>query len=277
MPSEPLDPRARARRRLLRGGLALPAALGLRALRQDGSTEPQDPTEEPAPEAPPEPAAPRTPAEEREAFYRRWIPRARSLARDVSPDAARAEESFLWELGADLAGRPVSFFPERSFTAYEAEGMTVGPIGRDDTFQLVEYVLAPGALVQAHNHVAYAFLTLCVEGEARAVHYEPEPSAPDARTLEEDFLVRRVADVLLRPGRFSTLTRTRANVHALRAGDAGARLLDFGVHFRSRGDGPLAFSVLEVDPEPADRARETYTARWIGNVYAKGYERKRKE
>lgn len=261
-----------SRRRVLRAALALPAALGLSRLAGAQYGQKKEP-EAPRSEAPGSEASPgAAPADDLQAFFARWTPRARELAREENP----REDSFVHELSADLVWRESSFFPKRRMTMYSGEGMTTGPVGRDDVFQLIEILLEPGTVLPPHNHVAYAFVTLCLEGEARVRHFEPEPGAPDALQLEQDFEVREVQNVLLRPGRVSTLTRTRANVHTITAGPEGARLLDFGLKFPSRGDGPVAFSALEVDPEPTDVARGSYKARWIGNIYAKGYERKKK-
>ena len=62
----------------------------------------------------------------------------------------------------------------------------------------------------------------------------------------------------------STLTRGRGNIHGFRAGPQGARFVDFGVHFRDPGPGPTAFSQLDIEPEPVDRARRVHMARWLG-------------
>lgn len=254
----PIDPHgAPTRRQLLGSALALPFAL-------EGRWRPAG-----AQEAPPR----EPPADALEAFYARWMARARALIAEPTPD----EERFVYELAADVASRAPSFFPSRAETVYSGEGLRTGPIGRDDVFQLVELELDPGAVVAPHNHPVYCFVTLCLAGEARVRHFEPEPGAPSPAAVEQDFVVREVQDVLLRPGRVSTLTRSRANVHALVAGPEGARLMDFGVRFPPPPGGPPAFSVLEVDPDPIDAARETHPARWIGNPYAKGFQRRKKE
>jgi len=203
-----------------------------------------------------------------EAFYERWIPRARALVVEEHP----AEDAFLLALCAELVRHEPAFYPGRRLTVYEGQGMKTGPAGRDDVFQMIEVVLQPGAVLQAHNHVDYAFVTLCLEGEARVRNFEPEPGAPDPLELGRDFQILEVQDLLLRPGLCSTLTRTRANVHALTAGPEGARLMDFGIKFPRSAIGPRAFSVLEIDPEAIDPSRQVYRGRWRGNVYAKGSE-----
>lgn len=243
-----------SRRHLLGSVAAVPAVLALRP--RSGQKRAGSEQEAPARAAEPSDAL--------EAFYGRWIPRARALVAEERPN----EDAFLLELCAELVRHEPAFFPRRRQTVFSGAGMRTGPVGRDDVFQLIEVELEPGAAVLAHNHVGYAFVTLCLEGEARVRHFEPEPGSPSALEFRKDFQVREVENALLRPGRFSTLTRTRANVHALTAGREGARLLDFGIKFPTRGDGPVAFSALEVDPEPSDAARGAYSARWIGNVHS---------
>jgi hypothetical protein len=230
------------RRDLVQGTLALSALASVRSAARSGED-----------------------ADELEAFYGRWIARARALIRAEEPD----EDALLWALAADVACREPGFFPGRRLTIYSGEGLQTGPVGRDDVFQLIEVVLAPGAVVPAHNHVAYAFLTLCLEGEARIRHYELEPGAPQPAEVGRDFAVRAVQDLLLRPGLFSTLTRTRANVHAIEAGPEGVRLLDLGVKFPPSEVGPRAFGTLEVEPAPSDARRGVHAARWLGSRGAK--------
>jgi len=236
-----------SRRLVLRGALALPAMVaigrfaGARAARgaRDGD-------------------------EVRE-FFGTWVERAKLLVADDEPN----EDAFLYALCADLAERDPQAFPGRGFTVFDQDGMKTGPVGNDDTFQIVELELDPGTRVPAHNHVAYDFATLCVSGEARVRHFEPEQGSAAPTEVGAELVVREVANQLLVPGRTSTLTRTRANVHALTCGDEPVRLLDFGVKFKDPGKGPRAFSVLELGEEPLDPERRTFPAKWLGNIYAR--------
>lgn len=137
-------------------------------------------------------------------------------------------------------------------------GVEIGPLARteppDDVLHgvaLVSYRLAPGALLEPHNHPNYSVATLCVEGEARVTHYEPDAAAPSFSS-REPFTVRRTAERLLRPRQATTLSPSRDNIHTFRAGPHGARLVDlFSVHGQDAG-----FSYLDIDHRPASPGGE---------------------
>lgn len=198
-----------------------------------------------------------------DAFLREWTERGEALVAQSDPN----EDAHLHELCAGLARLEPGAFPPRALDAFAGMGMTTGPVHQEASFLVVELELEPGAVVRAHNHVGWAFATLGAAGEAVGRHFEAEKDAPAPTEVGVDFRVREVSSTLLRPGRTTTLTRTRANIHWFQAGEDGATLLDFGVRFPDPGDGPQAFSVMEFDPEPADPARRIHVARWIGNPY----------
>jgi len=96
-------------------------------------------------------------------------------------------------------------------------------------------------------------------------HYEPEPGSPQPDVLDTPFDLREVQSTLLTRGRSSSLSRTRANIHAFRAGPEGARFVDFGVNYKDPDGGYTVFSKLDIDEAPTDPRRGIHTARWIGN------------
>jgi predicted metal-dependent enzyme (double-stranded beta helix superfamily) len=196
-------------------------------------------------------------------FLGEWSERAAALTAAEEPN----EDAQLHELCAALSRLAPASFPPRAMNAFEGDGMTTGPVHHAAPFLVLEVELDPGAVIRAHNHVGWNFASLCVEGEASVRHFELDGEAPEPGVLEREFTVREVSSALLTPGRTSTLTRTRANMHWFRAGEAGAKLLDFGIQFSDPGGGPTTFSVLEYDAEPRDRERRTHTARWLGNIY----------
>jgi len=261
-PAAQLPPGVHIRRRaLLRAGLALPAALLLQRLVAAHS--------------------PRTQALDDEllAFVDAWASRADALVAGESaePTAAGAQaapddpaaEALLHELCAALASRDPAGFPARFRDAYVGRGMITGPVGGRGALSLLEVVIEPGRELPVHNHVGYDFITLGLGGEAQARHFEPAGAGKDPGSeLHQEFTVREVSSTLLVPGRTTTLTRTRANIHGFRAGSQGARMLDIGIHHAGPGAGPQHFSVLEVDEQPSDAQARLYTARWIGNIYA---------
>ena len=199
------------------------------------------------------------------AFLDEWAAKAKAFVADETEN----QEAFLAELCAAIARQDRASFPGRRFTAYDKNGMRTGPVGNDDIFQLIEIELEPNRVIKPHNHVGYDFISLCMKGEARARHFEPEPGSPDPSQVGASLKVCEVSNSLLVPGRISTLTRTRANVHAFTAGEQGATFLDFGIKHPPSERGPKHFSVLEIEEEAADPKRRTFEAKWLGNIYAK--------
>ena len=65
-------------------------------------------------------------------------------------------------------------------------------------------------------------------------------------------------DDLILPGRFSTLGRTRENVHDLVAGPDGARVLDAFTYFKR---GARSY-FMQVDADPRDAEQRIYDASW---------------
>ena len=148
--------------------------------------------------------------------------------------------------------------------------MRIGPVAGNGTLQVIEIELEPGAEIRAHNHVGFCFASLARRGSVQARHFEVYGDAPEpGADLEVHFLIREVSSTYLTPGRTTTLTRGRDNIHHFRAGPEGATLLDFGVHFEDPGPGPERFSTLAIDEVPTSPERRLYRARWEGNIYAK--------
>ena len=100
-------------------------------------------------------------------------------------------------------------------------------------------------------------MILGLEGEVRCRNYD----IVDGSVNEEsgEFRIRQTHDAWLLPGRFSSLSTARDNIHDLRAGAEGARVLDvFTDVGRSEGS-----RYMEVDEEsPVDAERMILNARW---------------
>lgn len=240
------------RRAVLSGSTVIPAFLALEACKR---TRPAAPSPTPA-----------HAADNVAAFLEHWGVRALELADSDKPN----EEQFVNELVGAFAALEGATLPAPSHTSFDSDGLRIGPVAGDKTFQVLELELEPGAVVQPHNHVGYCFASLGLQGGALAQHFELASDAPEpASDLETPFLVREVSSVYLTAGRATTLTRARANIHAFRAGPSGAKIIDFGVFLGDPGEGPKRFSVLDIDPAPSDPDGRIYGARWLGNIYAK--------
>jgi len=229
------------RRLALHGGAALPALWMLSRLSESGAN-----------------------AYDVEALLQRWTERTAALVEEDDPD----EEAHLLRLCADLSRVDPATFPPRKTVSFEKDGKQSGPILAAMPFLVLQFDLEPGAVIEAHNHVGWGFVSMGVRGEALVRHFEVAEDAPEPGVdLETTFLAREVASTVLLPGRTSSLTRSRANIHWFRAGEDGATFFDFGVNLADPGDGPTRFSAMEVADEPADAERRLYESRWLGNIY----------
>ena len=198
-----------------------------------------------------------------DALTERWT----ALHAELDPDASGSEDAYLYELAAALTRVPVSAFPSRDRTVYDAGGLTTGPAWIGGSIFLVEVVLAPDAVLAPHNHPGFCVLTLGVEGACEVRHYEPHGDAPPAQADTPSFQLRERLRKWITPGRSSALTRTRDNIHAFRAGPDGATLLDFTTQLGDTSVGFERFSALELEGASFDAAGSVVPARWVGDPY----------
>ena len=116
--------------------------------------------------------------------------------------------------------------------------------------------LEPGGGFRHHDHRDYNGVILGLEGEVRVRNFDILAEGLPAKG--ETFQVRETRDDLILPGRFSTLGRTRENVHDLVAGPEGGRVLDLFTFYEA---GARSYW-MEVDEKPRDAERRIHDAAW---------------
>jgi hypothetical protein len=122
---------------------------------------------------------------------------------------------------------------------------------------VAQFRFEPGRGFPWHDHRDYNGLILCVGGEARVrsadiLGGDPRPAAG------KTFQIRETVSAVLTPGTASRLTRSKDNVHDVRGGPDGARVLDFFTFFEPGGRSVN----LTVDEKPRDADRRIYDATW---------------
>jgi hypothetical protein len=184
----------------------------------------------------------------------------RSAAIATQDDAGFPEARLLRlaELAARLDPTGVPRPELGAFGGYEPQ-ICFGPIHRSPGLFLIEWHLEPGAVLPPHNHTPVHVLSLCLEGECWVEHFEIVGDAP-APGAEGAFRMRTTHAQLLRPGRASSLTPERDNIHTFRAGPQGALGIDVNVSIPGKGD----WSMIEHRPEDVDGYQRVHRARWIG-------------
>ncbi len=196
-----------------------------------------------------------------------FLDAAAALARPLMGNDHANEDAYLFRLATLLAELPalpadpfgsgsgrIAFHGEGSQKAGDADGQSV---------RAIQIGFQPGAKISLHDHLNYSGVILCVAGEMHARNFdvfeEVESNGAVEAATGREVILRETVDALLLPGRFSTLSSTRDNLHELVAGPEGARVLDIFTYLRK----PAGSRYLDfVGKVPVDAARRLYRARW---------------
>lgn len=182
-----------------------------------------------------------------DALLEQAVPMAESIVQSLAPN----EEAYLLKLSGlveRLATVPDEVFEPGGVNAWFFHKFP---------FIVAQFRLAAGATIPYHDHRDYNGVLRIVEGEARIRSFEiigANKRLPSSKT----FLIRETKRELLGAGQLSTLSRTRDNIHDIRAGIDGARLLDFFTFFRKEGESIY----LNVDERPSDPTQRIFEASW---------------
>ena len=186
-----------------------------------------------------------------EQFLAELLPAARRLVASGGED----EEAYLMTVAAALTRLRDPQAPLRqamqSFRKRHADDGQRLPIAA------VSMTLKPGRGFSHHDHFDYNGVILGVDGEVRIRNYDFQGEVPPIES-RETFLLRQTRDDLILPGRISTLSRKRENVHDLVAGKEGARVLDVFTFFSKNATSRY----LDVEPKPRDAEARLYEAAW---------------
>jgi predicted metal-dependent enzyme (double-stranded beta helix superfamily) len=185
-----------------------------------------------------------------EALIRQVMPIAEALVRSHKPD----EEGYLRRL-ASLAAR-LNAAPDAVFDPHMPVAGAYAY--RQLPLIVLQLRLAPGAEIPFHDHREYNGVLMVVSGEAQIRSFDIVQGwgvSPGRAT----FLIRETRSEVLAAREVSTLSRTRDNIHIVRAGDTGARLLDFFTLFQP--DGRSVY--MKVDERPRDPGQRIYEASWM--------------
>ncbi|MBX7219169.1 MAG: hypothetical protein K1Y36_04420 [Blastocatellia bacterium] len=226
------------RRRLLWLPLAAAVAFGLPA---EAAT------------APPVPATAELNWEE---FLKQCLPVAKELHQDTS---GRGQDAYLYWIAALVTRLNLKTLPTAKLGAFP--GLTppveFGIGYKGVPFFMVEWKLAPGAILPPHCHPNASVCTVCLEGETRIRNFEVTGNAPEFSSTQE-FQVRETHHEILTPGRINTLSALRDNIHTFTAGKSGARGVDISTYH-----GPdVGFSFLDIQSKPLEAEARIFAARW---------------
>jgi hypothetical protein len=184
-----------------------------------------------------------------DALLKEAIPMAEKLATAPKPN----EDAYLFQLAALVARlKPV---PDVTFKGDK-------PVIMVDTYRKLPFIAAqfqiqPGAAIPFHDHRDYIGVLTCVSGEASIRSFDivgEDRRPPKGKSFE----IRETFSGILSPARVSTLSRTRDNIHDVRAGKEAVRLLDFFTFFKKEGYS----AYMDVAEKPRDAEKKIYEANW---------------
>lgn len=202
-------------------------------------------------------------ADEGRLAWDEFLTQSRPLAAELIKDkSGPGQEAYLERLAA-LAVR-LKAAPATRMGAFGKLNPKVefGPSYRGVPFVIIQWRMHPNAILPAHCHPGFSVCTLGLEGEARLCNFEVEGDAPAFNSgSKKTFLMRETHSQIVAPGRISTLSPLRDNIHYFEAGPDGARGIDITTQYG--GDGSFSFVAFEPD-RPRDPRRRTFEATWKG-------------
>jgi hypothetical protein len=181
------------------------------------------------------------------------------LAKIAQQDASLNEEAHIFRLSAVASRLRPASVPKGKLGAFAGLNPPVefGPLKIAAPLAIIQWRLAPGATLPAHNHNPADVISLCLEGACTIRHFDIVDSAPDYSS-KQTFLIRESRNDLLTPGRMSSLSTVRDNIHTFHAGKDGA----MGIDINSILPGDKPFSFLDVAEKPRDPQNRLYEAAW---------------
>jgi hypothetical protein len=188
-----------------------------------------------------------------------FIKECAALAKQAMQDISLNEEAHLFRLALAASRLGLKTVPQGKLGQFAGLNPPVefGPLHVAAPLAIIQWRLAPGATLPAHNHNPADIISLCIEGECTVRHFDIEGQAPEYSS-KETFMIRETRNDLLTPGRMSSLSTRRDNIHTFRAGKEGA----MGIDINSILPGDKPFSFLEFADKPRDPQKRIYEAVW---------------
>jgi predicted metal-dependent enzyme (double-stranded beta helix superfamily) len=186
--------------------------------------------------------------------WEEFLAEARERGKKVLEQDGVPVDEYLWLL-ASLASR-IDAVPSTQMqeVPWTKPPVSFGMASKGSPFIVLEWQLAPGAVLPPHNHPNASVCTVGLDGEAIVENYEVSGAAP-AYESKDLFRVRRTHQEVIAAKRVNTVAPHRDNIHTFRGGAKGARGIDITSMHGAMGP----FSYLKIE----DAVNETtFNARW---------------
>ena len=191
--------------------------------------------------------------------FAEFVKECAGLAKTAFEDSTLNEEAHLFRLSTIASRLELDAVPRTQLGKFGGLNPPVefGPLRIEMPLAIIQWRLAPGATLPAHNHELADIISLCLQGECVVRHFDIVGEAPQYSS-KDSFLIRETRSDLLTPGRMSSLSTTRDNIHTFRAGKEGA----LGIDINSILKGNKKFSFLDFSDQPRDPQKRIYEAVW---------------
>lgn len=163
------------------------------------------------------------------------------------------EEAYLHSIAALL--HRTQPLPELAAT-YGGRKTNMTALARHRPLIVYQVDMKPGAKIRLHDHHDYNGVILGVSGAVLIRNFEVEASAKKRRKRKgrEEFVIRETMRTRVGPGRTSSLSRRRDNIHEVVAGKDGARLIDVFTFFSKDAKSRH----LDFDDKPHGKDKQLY-------------------
>ena len=186
-----------------------------------------------------------------------FLKQAAPMAQQLIADPGFTFDEYLFRIGS-LATR-LKEIPDSKLGPYTSVDPRVwfGPSFRGSPFLIIQWRMEPGAFLPPHNHPNASVCTLGFEGEIQLRNFEIIGEAPEL-TSKKTFRIRETRSERMTPGRISTLSPVRDNIHCFQAGKMGSRGIDINTEHPKN----TWFSFLDVNNKPLDAEQKIYEVTW---------------
>jgi hypothetical protein len=191
--------------------------------------------------------------------FESFVKECSELARRAQQDSSLNEEAHIFRLSAVASRLRPGSVPSGKLGLFAGLNPPVefGPLKIAAPLAIIQWRLAPGATLPAHNHNPADVISLCLEGACTVRHFDIVGNAPEYSS-KETFQIRESRNDFLTPGRMSSLSTKRDNIHTFHAGKDGA----MGIDINSILPGDKPFSFLDIADKPRDPENRVYDAVW---------------
>ncbi len=185
--------------------------------------------------------------------FQQLVKQLRPLSKKLVADNHPNEDAYLHAI-ASLLTR-VTPLPDKPSSGKQKYAMQA--LERVRPLVIYQIDMQPGAVIRLHDHRHYNGVLFGTQGEAAIRNFDLHGSKGIPKKGKE-FEIRATQSLRIEPGRASTLSRSRDNIHEVVAGKKGARLLDVFTFFSDKAGSHY----LEMDKTPVDAERQIFRARW---------------